>query len=124
MRITTIIVRVIVGLLLMFASITYFFNVFPEPVFTGNMKVFNDGLSASGYLMPLAKVVELICGISFITGKFMRLCAVVLVPVTLNILLINIFMMPEGIAISAALFLGNLFIIYSNWGSYKHLFTA
>ena len=124
MRIATIIVRVLLGAFMLFASITYFFHLMPEPVFTGNMKTFNDGLAASVYLMPLAKSVELICGLSIISGKFMKLFAVILVPVTLNILLINVFMMPEGTPIAAVLFLANLFLIYSNWNSYKHLFTA
>jgi putative oxidoreductase len=124
MRIATIIVRVLLGAFMLFASISYFFDLMPEPVFTGNMKTFSDGLVASGYLMPLAKSVELICGLSIISGKFMKLFAVILVPVTLNILLINVFMMPDGTPIAAVLFLANLFLIYSNWNSYKHLFTA
>ena len=79
---------------------------------------------ASKYLLPLAKSVELIAGLTIISGKFMKIGAVILVPVTLNILLINVFMMPEGIPIAAALFVGNLFLIYTNWDSYKGIFTA
>ncbi|WP_395063202.1 DoxX family membrane protein [Flavobacterium sp.] len=124
MRIATIIVRLLLGALLLFASISYFFHLMPEPAFTGNMKTFNEGIAASGYLMPLAKVVELIAGLTFVTGKFMKIGAIIAVPVTLNILLINAFMMPEGTPIAAALFVGNLFLIYTNWNSYKHLFTA
>jgi hypothetical protein len=32
--------------------------------------------------------------------------------------------MPEGATISGALLLGNLFLIYRNWDSYKGLFSA
>lgn len=124
MRIATIIIRLLVGALLLFASISYFFHLMPEPAFTGKMKTFSEGIAASGYLMDLAKVVELVCGLTFVTEKFMKIGAVIAVPVTLNILLINVFMMPEGIPIAAGLFLGNLFLIYANWNSYKHLFTA
>ena len=83
-----------------------------------------DGFMASKYLLPLAKSVELIAGLTIISWKFMKIGAVILVPVTLNILLINVFMMPEGIPIAAALFVGNLFLIYTNWDSYKGIFTA
>ena len=124
MKNATIIVRVLIGLFLLFASITYFFHLMPEQEQTGNMKIFSDGLKASGYLMTLAKIVELLCGLSFVTGKFLKLFAVILVPVSLNILMINICMMPQGTPIAAVLFLGNLFLIYANWTSYKHLFTA
>ena len=124
MKIATLSIRLLIGALLLFASISYFFHLIPEPEQTGNMKIFNEGIKASGYLMTLAKVVELLCGLSFVSGKFMKLFAVILVPVTLNILLINVFMMPEGIPIAAALFAGNLFLIYTNWDSYKGIFTA
>jgi uncharacterized membrane protein YphA (DoxX/SURF4 family) len=124
MKIATIIIRVLLGLFLLFASLSYFFHLFPEPEQTGNMKLFNDGLKASGYLMPLAKFVELIVGLSWVSGKFMKISNIILIPVSLNILLINIFMMPEGIPIAVILFLGNLFLIYKNWESYKELFTA
>lgn len=124
MKIATIIVRILVGAFMLFASITYFFHLVSEPSFTGDMKTFNEGLSASKYLMPLAKSVELISGLTIISGKFMKIGAVILVPVTLNILLINVFLMPEGILIAATLLLGNLFLLYSNWNSYKYLFTV
>ena len=124
MRITVIIVRTLIGLFLLFASITYFFPVAPTPVFTGNMKTFVEGVGATGYLMTLAKWVELLCGLSFVSNKFTRLFAVVLMPVSLNILLINIFMMPEGAPIAAILFLGNVFVMYSNWNSYKEILKA
>jgi putative oxidoreductase len=124
MKITTIIVRTLIGLLMLFASLSYFFKFSEQPTSSGDLKTFMDGLMASKYLMPFAKSVELICGLSFVTGKFMKISAVILVPITINILLINIFLMPEGIPIAAVLFLGNLFLIYSNWNSYKDLFKA
>lgn len=124
MKIATIVIRTLIGLLMLFASLSYFFKFSEQPLATGNLKIFMDGLMASGYLMPLAKSVELLCGLSFVTGKFMKISPIVLLPVTLNILLINVFLMPEGIPIAAILFLGNLFLIYRNWADYKNLFTA
>lgn len=124
MKIATLIVRILIGALLLFASLAYFFNFGEQPEPVGNMKTVMAGFMATKYLLPLAKAVELICGLSFVTGKFIKISAVILVPVTLNILLINIFLMPEGIPIAAALLLGNLFLMYRNWDSYKGLFVA
>jgi putative oxidoreductase len=124
MKIATIIIRTLIGLLLLFASVSYFFHLFPEPPVTGNMKLFNDGIKASGYLMPLVKAVELICGLSFVSGKFNKLTYIVLMPIVINILFTHVFLAPEGIPVASFLFLGNLFLIYSKWDSYKGLFTA
>ena len=124
MKIATLIVRILVGGLMLFASLSYFFKFGEQPAPVGDMKTLMDGFMASKYLLPLAKSVELIAGLTIISWKFMKIGAVILVPVTLNILLINVFMMPEGIPIASALFVGNLFLIYTNWDSYKGIFTA
>jgi hypothetical protein len=124
MKITTLVIRTLIGLFLLFASITYFFDLMPQPPATGNMKTFVDGVGATGYLMTLAKWTELLCGLSFVSNKFTSLFAVILMPVSLNILLINMFLMPDGIGIAALLFLGNAFIMYANWNNYKGLLKA
>lgn len=124
MKIATLIVRILVGGLMLFASLSYFFKFGEQPAPVGDMKTVMEGFMASKYILPLAKSVELIAGLTIISGKFMKIGAVILVPVTLNILLINVFMMPEGIPIAAALFVGNVFLIYTNWDSYKGIFTA
>lgn len=123
MKITTIIVRLLIGALLLFASISYFLKLVPEPVTTGDFKAFQLGLVASTYLMPLAKAIELLCGLSFVTNKFVTLSNLIILPITLNILFINYFMMPDGLIIAICLFLGNLFLIYSKWENYKSVFT-
>lgn len=124
MRIATIIIRTLIGLLLLFASMSYFLQLFPEPPLAGNMKTFNEGLKASGYLVPLVKIIEFICGLSFITGKFNRITYILLMPISLNIICTHIFLAPEGIPIAAFLFLGNIYLLYSKWDNYKGLFMA
>lgn len=123
MKIATIIVRVLIGLLLLFASVSFFFKLAPEPEVTGNFKAFNVGLVASTYLLPLAKSIELLCGIAFVTGRFVTLANILILPITVNILFINYFLAPEGLPIAGLLFLGNLFLIYRYWDNYKSIFT-
>ena len=123
MKIATIIVRVLIGLLLLFASVSFFLKLAPEQVATGNFKAFQIGLVASSYLIPLAKAVELLCGLSYVTGKYVSLANILILPITVNILFINYFMAPEGLPIAIPLFLGNLFWIYRYWENYKSVFT-
>ena len=85
MKIATIVIRVLIGLFLLYASIAFFFKLMPETEATGNFKAFNTGLIASAYLMPLAKAVELLCGLSYVTGKYVTLANIVILPITLNI---------------------------------------
>jgi putative oxidoreductase len=124
MKIATFIIRSLIGLLLLFASISYFFHLSTEPPLTGDMKLFNDGINASGYLMPLVKTVEFLCGLSFISGKFNKISFILLMPISINIICIHLFLAPEGIPVAAFVFLGNIFLLYTKWDSYKELFTA
>lgn len=124
MKIASIIIRSLIGLLLLFTSISYFLHLFPEPPLSGDMKIFNDGIKASGYLMPLVKAIELICGLSFVIGKFNKLTFILLMPISVNIICTHLFLAPEGIPVACFVFLGNIFLIYSKWDSYKGLFIA
>ena len=124
MKIAIIIIRSLIGLLLLYASVSFFLKLAPEPEVTGNFKAFNVGLVASTYLIPLAKSIEFLCGLSFITGRYVTLANILILPITVNILFINFFLSPEGIPVAVFLFLGNLFLIYSHWGNYKGLFVA
>lgn len=123
MKITTIVIRILIGLFLLFVSVSYFLHLTPEAVTTGDFKAFQLGLVASTYLMPLAKGVELLCGLSYVIGKYVTLANIVILPVTLNILLINYFLAPETLPIAIALFLANIFLIYRYWDNYKSVFT-
>ncbi len=123
MKIFTIVIRVLIGLFLLFASVSFFLKLTPEPVTTGDFKAFQLGLVASTYLMPLAKAIELLAGLSYVSGKYVTLANLIILPITINILLINYFMSPETLPIAIALFLANIFLIYRYWDNYKSIFT-
>jgi putative oxidoreductase len=124
MKYAIIIVRTLVGLMFLFASVTYFLNVIPQPEMTGRPKEFTEGLAASGYIMPLVKALELLCGLAFVSGRFTALAVVVIVPIAVNILLVHAILLPEGLVIAIPLFLGILFLAYSEREKYAPLFTS
>ena len=113
MKTAVIIIRILTGLLLLFSSIVVLFGLMPQPEMQGDVKLFNDGIAASGYLMPLLKVTELLCAIALLTNRLVTLATVALFPITLNILLFHTFLAPEGLPIALFLFLSNLFLAYT-----------
>ena len=122
MRIAAIVVRVLLGLLLLFSSISYLFHLFPEPVMTGNLGIFMNGLKASGYLLYLVKVTELLCGLAFVIGIWVPLATVIIFPITLNIVLLHLFLIPNGLGIGLGVFIANLFLAYVYKDRYEPLF--
>ena len=85
MKIATIIIRILIGLLLLFVSIAYFLKLMPEPINTGNFKAFEIGLVPSNYLMPIAKSIELLCGLAFVFDRYVTLASILILPIILNI---------------------------------------
>lgn len=124
MRIAVIIVRVLLGLMFLFASVSYFLNLFEAPPMEGDVKKFNEGMAASGYLFQLVKAIELICGLAFLTGFFVPLAAVVILPITVNIFLFHAFLGPEGLPLATALLLGNVFLLYAKRKHYTAIFAS
>lgn len=124
MKIAVIIVRVLMGLLFLFSSIPYFLNLFPIPELSGNMKTFNEGLAASGYFFTLLKATELICGLAFVSGRFVALASVIIAPVIVNILCVNVFLDRSALPVAIFLVAANLFLAYANWEKYKPLMAA
>jgi uncharacterized membrane protein YphA (DoxX/SURF4 family) len=124
MKIASIIVRILMGAMFAFASIAFFLKLFDTPEITGNMKIFNEGLAASVYLMPTVKAFELLCAIAFLSGRFVPLATIVIFPIVLNIMLIHAFLDTSGLPLAVLLFLGNLFLAYYHSEKYKGLLAA
>lgn len=123
MKIATIIVRTLLGALFLFASISYLFNLMPQPELTGNVKLFMDGMLATGYMMNFIKITELVCGLAFVTGFFAPLAAVVIAPITLNIFLFHMMVEPSGRPVAIFVLLANLFLGYVYGDKYKPILS-
>lgn len=124
MKTAQLIIRILFGAILLFGSIPYFLNLFPEPELTGNFKLFNEGINAAIYLMPLVKTLELICGIALILNRFTLLATVLIFPISVNILCVNIFLAPQGLILGLFIILANLFLIYQNKEYFKPLLVS
>ncbi len=121
MRIVAIILRTLMGLLFLFASITYFGKLITPPPQAGAMGVFSAGLDASVYLMPTVKVIELVCGLAFVSGRFVPLASVLIAPIIVNIVLINTFLDRSGLPVALFLVVANGVVAYTNRERYKPL---
>jgi len=124
MKIAVIIVRVLLGLLFLMASVVVLFKIAPEPELKGNAKLFMQGVAATVYLMPFIKITELVCSLAFISGRFVPLATVVIFPVTLNIVLYNAFVSPEALPIGIFVLAANLFLAYAHREKYKPFLVA
>lgn len=124
MKIAATIARILMGLMFLFASISFFFKLITPPPASGAMKIFSDGLEASVYLLPTVKILELFCGLAFLSGRFVPLATVLISPIIVNIVLIHLFLDPKGLPVAIFLVLANSLLAYFHRESYKALFKA
>ena len=122
MKIATLIIRILLGAFMVFASVAYFLELFEAEAPTGNLLTFMDGIMASKYLLPLAKAVELIVGLSLLSGKFMKVTLLALLPISINIFLIHTVTQVSEVPVAIFVLGANVFLIYAHWDSYKGLF--
>jgi uncharacterized membrane protein YphA (DoxX/SURF4 family) len=94
------------------------------PPMEGPIKVFNEGLAASGYFFILLKVTELVCGILLVVGRFVPLAVVILSPIIINILLFHLFLDRSGLPVPILLVLANIFLAYYYRNNLAPLLTA
>ena len=125
MKIATIIVRVLLGAMMVFASMSYFFKLGPEqPEPTGDLATLMAGFMASKYIFPVAKTIELLAGLMLVSGKFVRLGTIILLPISINIFLIHVVVTGTDIPMAAAILFANVFLIYANWDGFKEIVKA
>jgi putative oxidoreductase len=112
MKIAYTVIRVLVGLLFIFSSMAFLLKLVTPPEQTGDMKIFMDGMIASGYLLYAIKITELLCGLAFVSGFFVPLASVVISPIIVNIFLVHVFLDTSGLPVGIILILSNLFFAY------------
>jgi len=123
MKIAMVIVRTLMGLLFIFGSVAYFFNLVTPPPMEGAIKSFNEGLAASGYFFTLLKVTELVCGLLLVSGYFVPLALVVLSPIIVNIFFVHTVLDRSGLPVAIFLVIANIFLAYYYRDAFKPLLT-
>ena len=124
MKIAMIIVRTLMGLLFLMASVVVLLNLVPKPPLEGDVKTFNEGMDAAIYFIPLLKLTELVCSIAFLTGRFVPLALVLIAPVIVQIFFFHLFMDRDALPLAIFLVLGEIFLAYYYRDSFKPLLTA
>ncbi len=95
-----------------------------EPMPEGEMLTVMSGFMATKYLFPLVKIVELVAGLTLLTGKFMKLGLLILLPITVNIFFLHSSIAPTDLPVAIFVLGANLFLIYVHWETYKDLIKA
>src|SRR3569833_1416223 len=98
MKISVLVSRLLLGFLYLVFGLDYFLHFIPyqPPLHPGAAGLFKAGLMASGYFYPMQKVIQIAGGLSLLTNWYAPFFAVVLFPISVNVLLFLTIMAPSG----------------------------
>jgi putative oxidoreductase len=100
MKIASLIARLLLGALMVFAGSNHLFNFLPkQPMPPGVAGQFLGAMITTGYMYIVA-VCEVIPGLLLLVNRFVPLALVVLGPVIVNIFIVNLLMAPKALPIA------------------------
>ena len=103
MKIASLVVRILLGAVFVFAGSNHLFNFFgPQPLPPGAAGQFIAGMLGIGYLNFIGTM-EVIGGLLLIVNQFVPLGLTILGPLVVNILVINVLMAPKALPASVVM---------------------
>jgi len=124
MKVTTTILRVLLGFIYLVFGLDYFLHFIPyEPHHTGRVAAFKDALKGVGYFYPMIKSIQIVGGLSLLLNEYAPFFAVVLFPISVNVLLYHTILVPSGWLMGVFLIVPNLFLGYACRKYYSGMFT-
>ena len=125
MKKTVLVSRILLGFLYLVFGLDYFLHFIPyQPLHTGAAGAFIAGLKGTGYFYPIQKVIQIVGGLSLLLNRYPAFSAVVLFPISLNVLLFHTFLVPSGWFMGVTLVVPNLLLGYGYRKYYSGMFTA
>lgn len=118
--------RYLLGLIFFIFGGAGLFNLIPPPPdLPEKLMTFMNGLMVTEYFFPLLKGTEVVCGLLLLTGFAPALALVVLAPISINILLVHLFLTPgiENLIIPSAIIVLHALAAWQYWRVYRPLFS-
>ena len=124
MKITEIIIRILLGLMVLVFGLNKFLHFIPMPPHPGESGEFMGALAKSGYIFPIVAIVEIVTGVLLLINKYKALALIILFPVMLNAFLFHLFLDAAGIGGAAFAIIMNVFLIFTNKDSYSKMLKS
>lgn len=115
------IIRVLAGLLLVVSGLNKFHPFMPMPEHNAAATAFLGALAGSGYVFPIVGFFEVACGAAFVAGRFVALAAVVMVPISVNIVLVHALLDSAGAGPGFFVGFANAYLIAVSFPKYQDL---
>ncbi|MEZ4750263.1 MAG: DoxX family membrane protein [Bdellovibrionota bacterium] len=119
----TLIARLLLGLIFFVFGLNGFFMFISPPPPAPAAGEFLSAMINTGYLFPVVKLIEVICGAALLAGVYVPLALVVLAPIVVNIVLFHAFLDPAGLVMGGLAMVLLIFLAWQHRARYQGLFS-
>jgi len=121
MRKVQIALQMLLGLMFLTFGTNKFFGFLTMPQMNESATNFMMSLGSSGYMFPTIGIIEILCGLSLLTNRFVTLSLLLLAPITFNILGFHLALDQGGLIMSVIITLIHIYLIYDRKDRYTPL---
>lgn len=123
MKIATIVLRSLLGLIFVVFGLNGFLHFIPNPPVAGAAAQFWGGLAATGYMLPLIFGAQVLGGALLLTGTMVPLGLVILAPVIVNIFSYHLYLARDGLLVATVVSAIELFLAWRHWSAFAPIFA-
>ncbi len=116
--------RVLLGLIFVVMGLNGFFGFLSMPPMPLGAAEFMAALEATGYMMPLIKITEVVGGLMLLSGRYVPLGLVLLAPGIVNIALFHAVLAPTGLVMALVLVALEVYLAYSYRDVFRPILSA
>ncbi len=120
------IARILMGLPLIVFGLNGFLNFIPEPKMElpAGAVAFFTALVASGYMMPLIFVTQLVVGVLLLLNRFVPLALALFAPFIVNSILFHLFLEHSGLPMAAVFLAFELYLAWAYRAAFLPMLAA
>jgi uncharacterized membrane protein YphA (DoxX/SURF4 family) len=123
MRIATIVLRSLLGLIFVVFGLNGFLHFIPNPPVAGAALQFWGGLAATGYMLPLIFATQVLGGALLLTGTLVPFGLAILAPVIVNIFSYHLYLARDGLSVAIVVSLVEMFLAWRHWAAFAPIFA-
>lgn len=124
MRIVTIVLRSLLGLIFVVFGLNGFQHFLPNPPMPQGAVQFFGALAATGYMVPLIFTTQVVGGALLLTGTMVPLALVILAPVIVNIVCFHLYLAPSGLPVAIVVAAIAAFLAWQHRAAFAPLFGS
>ncbi|SRR3989344_1103306 len=117
-------ISLIFGVILVILGVMAFMNLPLPDFYPPKALAFLQALGDTGYMSYVTGIIQILVGLMFITRRYVALGAVILMPISFNIVIFHLFLDLKTIIPGLIIFALNVFILYTEHDKYKSLLRS